>query len=169
MVGCETHFFFMLPERELEEKIAGIAGKTGYRIIELLVRGEKRTKVLEVFVDREDGVNVDELAGISRDIEEELENSAFSSEFSKIVVSSPGIDRPFRYLWQLQKHKGRTLEGSFQDGTKFEGKIADIDADSGEVVLLVPQPGKKKSEPVEMRISFGNIRDARIKISFSKP
>lgn len=168
MVGCETHFFFMLPEKELEEKINIVVRKSGYEVIEYLVRGEKRTKVLEIFVDREEGVNIDDLAGMSREIDEMLEEGAYLDEFSRIVVSSPGIDRPFRYLWQLHKHIGRTLEGILKDGAAFEGKIAEIFDAPGEIVLETFQGGKKKGDPVPVTVKFSDIKEARIKISFTK-
>lgn len=39
--GLETHFFFMHSEKALEEIAFSILEETDYKIIELVVRGEK--------------------------------------------------------------------------------------------------------------------------------
>ena len=59
----------MHSEKALEEIAFSVLEETDYKIIDLVVRGEKRTKVLELYVDRREGVNIDELAGLSRILE----------------------------------------------------------------------------------------------------
>lgn len=152
----------------MEEIIRSVIEATDYRIIELVIRGEKRTKVLEVFVDRKEGVNIDELAEISRELERRIEESHFAGELSKIIVSSPGIDRPFRYIWQLDKHVGRTLWVRLNDGSEIEGKLERVSDEDGELCILVAPEGRKKSDPVETLIRFDEMKEAKIKISFSK-
>lgn len=168
MVGWETHFFFMHSEKELEEIAFSVLEETEYKIIELVVRGEKRTKVLELYVDRREGVNIDELAGLSRKLEELIESGPFAGELSKIVISSPGAERPFRYIWQLDKHIGRNLEVVLNDDTKTEGRILEVDDEAGTIRLAVVQEGKKKTDPVEVDLKFENMKEAKVKISFSK-
>lgn len=152
----------------MEEIIRSVIEATDYRIIELVIRGEKRTKVLEVFVDRKEGVNIDELAEISRELERRIEESHFAGELLKIIVSSPGIERPFRYIWQLDKHIGRTLWVRLNDGRELEGKLEIVSDEDGELCILIVPEGKKKSEPVETLIRFDDMKEAKIKISFSK-
>ncbi|MBX7043488.1 MAG: ribosome maturation factor [Ignavibacteria bacterium] len=152
----------------MEEIIKSVIEATDYRIIELVIRGEKRTKVLEVFVDRKEGVNIDELAEISRELERRIEESHYAGELLKIIVSSPGIDRPFRYIWQLDKHVGRTLWLRLNDGSELEGKLNAVSDEAGELMILVAPDGKKKSDPVEALIKFKDVKEAKVKISFSK-
>ena len=168
LVGCETHFFFMQSEKEFEEIVRSVIEETDYKVIDLVIRGEKRTKVLELYVDRRDSVNIDELASISRRLEEKLESSPLSGEMSKIVLSSPGAERSFRFIWQLQKHIGRNLDVILNDGSGIEGTLLDTNEESGNIKLKVAASGKKKSEPVELDLNFGDIRESRVKISFSK-
>ena len=152
----------------MQEIIKSVIEATDYRIIELVIRGEKRTKVLEVFVDRKEGVNIDELAEISRELERRIEESHYAGELLKIIVSSPGIDRPFRYIWQLDKHVGRTLWLRLNDGSELEGKLNAVSDEAGELMILVAPDGKKKSDPVEALIKFKDVKEAKVKISFSK-
>ncbi len=168
MVGWETHFFFMQSENELEEIARSVIDETDYEIIDLIVRGEKRTKVLELYVDRRESVNIDELAGISRRLEEKIESGPLAGEMSKIVLSSPGAERSFKFIWQLQKHIGRNLEIVMKDGSKVEGRLLEVEEESGRIKLEVAVAGKKKSDPVELDLNFGDINESRVKLSFSK-
>lgn len=152
---------------QLEELIRSVLDASEYRIIELVLRGEKRTKVLEVFVDRKEGVNIDELASLSRDIEEKIEQSTFAGELSKIILSSPGAERPFKFIWQLTKHIGRMLEIQLKDGRKIEGKLLAADDVAGEILVSIA-PEKKKAEAVEAAFRFEDIESAKVRISFSK-
>ncbi|MBL0106785.1 MAG: hypothetical protein IPP52_05735 [Ignavibacteria bacterium] len=45
-------------ENELKSIIEEYFSSSDYRIIELVLRGEKGTKVAEVYVDKEDGINI---------------------------------------------------------------------------------------------------------------
>ncbi len=168
MVGWETHFFFMQSENAIEEIVRSVIEETDYKIIDLIIRGEKRTKVLELFVDRRENVNIDELAGISRRLEEKIESGPFAGEMSRIVLSSPGAERSFKFIWQLQKHIGRNLEILMNDETKVEGRLLEADEELGRLKLEVALAGKKKSEPVEIDLNFGDISESRVKLSFSK-
>ena len=158
----------MHSEKALEEIAFSVLEETEYKIIELVVRGEKRTKVLELYVDRLEGVNIDELASLSRRLEEKIEETLFAGEMSKIVISSPGAERAFKYIWQLDKHVGRILEIVLNDETKTEGRLLEVDDDSGTVKIAVAPEGKKKADPVEIELKFDNIKEAKVKISFSK-
>lgn len=158
----------MHSEKALEEIAFSVLEETDYKIIDLVVRGEKRTKVLELYVDRREGVNIDELAGLSRILEEKIEETPFAGELSKIVISSPGVERAFKYVWQLDKHIGRTMEILLNDDTMMVGRLLEVDDDTGTVKIVLAPDGKKKADPVEIELKFENIKEAKVKISFSK-
>lgn len=167
LVGWETHFFFMQSESRIEDISRAVIAEGGYELIEMIMRGEKRTRVLELFVDRKAFVNIDDLAEMSRRLEERIGTELPETDLSRIVMSSPGTERPFRHVWQLDKHIGRTLSAEMNDGTHHEGIIENVDDETGVITLLVPGE-KKKSGPVEVFLNFRDIRESRIKISFSK-
>ena len=170
MVGCETHFFFAKMENELKSIIEEYFSSSDYRIIELVLRGEKGTKVAEVYVDKEDGININELAAINRELNDLVDTKLIIKDLSKLVVSSPGAERSFRYLWQLKKHIGRILEIELQSGEKAEGKLESVeDSDSGHIFLeiIIKEKGKKNSME-SRKINFSEIKESRVKISFSK-
>lgn len=65
--------------------------------------------MVEVVVDAEVGVTSDLCSVISRDVSKVLDAIEGFPDMYTLIVSSPGIERPLRYLWQYPKHVGRRL------------------------------------------------------------
>lgn len=168
-MGCETHFFFAEMESELNILINSFFDKSGYRIIELLERGEKGTKVIEIFVDNENGINIDELAKLNRELNALIDEKFVIKDISKIVISSPGAERPFKYFWQLKKHEGRLLEIELNSGEKFEGRLINTESDEEILMTEIQKKEKGKSAVTEQRaVRFNEIKESKVKISFNK-
>lgn len=155
--------------------------KTAYRLVDLNIKGEKKNRIVELFLDSADPVSLDELADISRDLNDIFSGKDINSAISKLVVSSPGVDKPFKFHWQLKKHIGRTLDIIMNDGTEIEAVLDDLDDDG---VLTVTKSGgknkgksKKKSskknessgegdDNKETKIKFTDIKESRVKLKF---
>ncbi len=95
---------------KLQETAAACAERHGAHLIDVGIRGEKGTRVLEVFVDAEEGITTDRCAEISRDLLAAIEGGGLVDGAFRLDVSSPGIQRPLKYPWQYLKHVGRKLE-----------------------------------------------------------
>lgn len=169
-MGCETHFFFAEMENQLNKLIFGFLGEKGYGIIDMIERGERGTKVVEIFVDNEEGLMLDELAKLNRDLNRMIDDNFPVNDISKLVISSPGAERPFKYIWQLKKHLGRILEIEFENGEKTEGKLLEADEESNGILMIeVVNKNSPKISTGEIRaVNFGDIKEAKVKISFSK-
>lgn len=170
MVGWETHFFFVKMENVLKSKIEEFFRDKEYKIIDLIIRGERGTKVIEIYADNENGINIDELARINRELNETAENEIEFSGISSLIVSSPGAERSFKYLWQLKKHIGRTIEAELNSGEKTEGKLESIEETGGGIIFLEIMKKEKGKKPVPeiTALNFSDIKESRVKISFSK-
>lgn len=169
-MGLKAHFFFVKMENDLIKIIDEYFGSSKYKLVELVIRGEKGTKVAEIFADSADGVNIDELASINRDLNELVDSKMLVNDLSKLVVSSPGVEKSFKFIWQLEKHKGRTLEIEMKDGEKIEGKLENIETEPIEIIfieILVKDKGKKATSELRA-VNFKDIKESRVKISFKK-
>lgn len=69
----------------------------------------KNRRLLRVYVDSENGVNIDACAKISRQISAVLDVEDPIEGRYLLEVSSPGIDRPLFSLAQYQRYIGRTI------------------------------------------------------------
>lgn len=159
----------METENELKNLIDEYFSNSDYRIIETVFRGEKGTKVLEIYVDNVSGIIFDEITGINKDLSELIDSKPEINEISNLIVSSPGAERPVKFLWQLLKHTGRTLEVEIIDGEKFEGRLISVSEEEGRILLeiLIQEKGKKNYVTTR-EINFKDIKEIKVKISFSK-
>ncbi len=81
----------------------------GY-LVDLNMRGEGGTTVLEVFVDTDKGITADECAEVSRSLSVEIERQNIFTGRYRIEVSSPGLERPLKLERQFRKNIGRQLK-----------------------------------------------------------
>ncbi len=76
----------------------------GLELVEIQYRREGHGWILRFFIDREDGVGIDDCAKASREISARLEVEDLIDHAYTLEVSSPGLERPLK--------KRRTLPGS---------------------------------------------------------
>lgn len=148
-------------EKNIRRISQEIAEKNNFFLIDLIVRGTKSSQVIEIFIDGETDVSADDCAKISREIGSELEQQSLVSEQYRLDVSSPGVDRPLKYLSQYNKHKGRKFELSFRkddEVKKVKAKLNKIEGDNLFFLLNNNQ---------EELIKFKDIVKAKVLISFS--
>src|SRR5664279_4244237 len=91
------------------EIVETCAVKASAHVVDYGVRGERGTRVIEVFVDSETGVTTELCSSISRAITAAADEEHIVQDGYRLEVSSPGIDRPLRFPWQYAKHVGRKI------------------------------------------------------------
>jgi len=158
-------FYFRLVcqmEERIRKILQNIFDGKSYHLIDIVIRGEKKNKIAEIYVDSEDSIDLDELSEISRKVNEALDSDEVVEEFLKVVVSSPGAENPFKYCWQLKKHIGRVLKFS-AEGQVYEGKLNVVDLDTEELVFEVI---KIKKEVMELRKKFSELENLKVKLPF---
>lgn len=73
----------------LDTTLAGL----GYELVDL-ERSGKKGRLMRVFIDKENGVNIDDCAAVSRHLDRVL--SVESVAYDRLEVSSPGMDRALK-------------------------------------------------------------------------
>ena len=137
-----------------------IAEKLNFFVIDITFRGENRKKIIEVFVDAEKNIDADNLAEISREINSIIEDQDIIQQAYRLDVSTPGVDRPLKFLKQFPKHINRNFEVTYktEDETRtITGKLLSVERE--ELTFL--------SDKKEVLIEFKNITTAKVIISFS--
>lgn len=98
---------------ELFDKISAIVtpilGPMKAYLVDVTLRGEGGSSVVEVYVDTDEGITADQCAVISRGLSEELDTQNVLTGRYRLEVSSPGLDRPLKLGRQFAKNIGRTL------------------------------------------------------------
>jgi ribosome maturation factor RimP len=121
-----------------------------------MMRGQA---LLRVFIDREEGITIDDCERVSREIEAVLDVEDPVPCSYVLEVSSPGLDRPLKAPKDFKRFAGDNVRVVTQEPigkqTFFIGKIAEA-GDEG-VVLVLP---KNK----EVTIPYKNIARARLEV-----
>jgi ribosome maturation factor RimP len=137
-----------------------IAEKLNFFVVDINFRGDNRKKIIEVFVDAEKNIDADNLAEISREINSIIEEQDIIQQAYRLDVSTPGVDRPLKFLKQFPKHINRNFEVTYKTGDEtrtITGKLLSVERE--ELTFL--------SDKKELLIEFNNITTAKVIISFS--
>ncbi|MGE5432122.1 MAG: ribosome maturation factor RimP [Syntrophomonadaceae bacterium] len=160
------------------------AEKLGLLLVDVSLKGDNRNLIVEVFIDSRNGVSVDDCAQMSREMASVLDPADLITSKYRLDVSSPGVERPLKFLDQYYKHlerkfevvysvppveKNATLGSENKDsGTaepetapaplseKITGKLTGIDGDT--------LTFKVNNE--EVPVNFNTIKTAKVLISF---
>ncbi len=136
-----------------------ISEKNNLFLLEVLFRGTEKNRVIEIFIDGEDNLSADDCARISREINQVIEKNELLDSAYRLDVSTPGVDRPLKYLKQYKKHINRKFEVRYKSGENkksITGKLLKIEDDN-----LYFYSGR------EQVIKFEDIIKAKVLVSFS--
>ncbi len=137
-----------------------VTQKLGYLLIAVEIRGSGTNPIIEVYVDGKTAITTEDCSLISGEIQDILDSKNIADlKKYRLDVSSPGIDRPLKFIEQFEKHIGREFNVKFNAGENtenIEGKLVAIEGD-----VLVFEKNNSK-----LNIKFENIIKAKVKISF---
>ncbi len=147
-------------EEQIRNIVVEVAERHNFFLIELLVHGNRGSRSIEIFIDGEKNVSADDCAIITREINSYLENLPELGSNYNLEVSSPGVDRPLKFLKQYPKHLNRKLEIVYRLGSETKKINARLIKVEGEVLTF-------SSEGKEIIINYNDITKAKVLISFS--
>ena len=99
----------MLIKDTLTHLILPLLNCRDVELVELSVSGGHRRKIVRIFVDRPDGITVDECAALSRDIADILDTRDPIDGTYLLEVSSPGLTRLLKTDRDLERVVGKSL------------------------------------------------------------
>jgi ribosome maturation factor RimP len=149
-----------LLDENIKEIVDRFVQNNGFMLIDLVLRGTERKRVIEVFMDGEKDVSADDCAKVSREIESGLKDLMAKNPDYRLDVSSPGIDRPLQFLKQYAKHVNRKFEIVYSSGEEKKSLTGKLSAVDGIYLTFI-------SNNKEVIINFNNIIKANVVISFS--
>ena len=146
---------------ELEDVVASVLDEAGLDLIELRRGGTRTRPLIEVRIDRRDGVavSIDDCTAASRALEARLDGSGLVAATYVLQVSSPG-ERPLRSGAEWRRFVGQWANVlSPEYGGRFEAKILAVEGEPGfEVAVL--EPTDKKG--TERRVPLAAMKEARL-------
>ena len=123
------------------------------------VRAAGRRTLVRLLVDRDGGIDLDEVARLSRAASEVLDAHEAELPFGEYVleVSSPGVDRPLTQPRHFQRNIGRLLTVTDSSGATNTGRLTAFESD---VVTLKMKSGFKE-------IALAEVTKARVEVEFN--
>lgn len=119
----------------------------GYELWGVEYHASGKHRQLRVFIDREQGIDVDDCARVSHQISGVLDVEDPISGNYRLEVSSPGMDRPLYTQAQYRMYLGALLRVKlkypFEGRRKYEGRLVELENDEvsiavGEDVYILP-------------------------------
>lgn len=147
-------------EHKLTEMLRPAVEGVGKELLGVEYISAGNNSVLRLFIDHENGINVDDCAEVSRQVGAILDvEDPIGSEYN-LEVSSPGVDRPLFDLAQFQAVIGETitvkLSMPLNGRRKFKGILETIEND----ILIVVVDGQ------DYELLFSNIDKANLVAKF---
>jgi len=147
-------------EQKLTDMLRPAVTATGKELLGVEFISAGNNSVLRLFIDHENGIDVDDCAEVSRQVGAILDvEDPISSEYS-LEVSSPGVDRPLFELSHFQQVIGETvnvkLSMPLNGRRKFKGILVTIENDT----LIVDVDG------VDYELVFNNVDKANLVARF---
>ena len=145
----------------LEDVVVAELDLVGYDLVELRRGGTRSRPLIEVRIDRRDGVavSVDDCAVASRALESRLDGSELVAPQYVLQVSSPG-ERALKSSADWRRFVGQWANVlAPEHGGRIEGKILAVEDEEGAVAVLeLNQKGRK----VERRVPLADVKEARL-------
>lgn len=121
-----------------------------------------KDNVIELFVDAQNGVNIQTCIEVSREIEASLNRE---EEDFELTVSSAGIGYPFKVEGQFQKNLNKMVEVKLKDNTKLTGTLKAFDSQiitiEYEEKKTVEGSKKKQLVQTEKNISREDLKEIK--------
>lgn len=149
----------------VEELTQPILQELELELVEIEFVKEGKNWFLRVYIDKENGVDIEDCGTVSERLSEKLDELDPITQNYFLEVSSPGAERPLKKAKDFEKAIGKNVFiKTYEpiDGEKgFEGKLLDYDGQTVKVEIKI----KTRKKVIE--IPFEKVASARLAVIFS--
>ena len=97
-------------ENKVEELLENTINKLGYNLYDVEYVKEAKNYFLRIFIDKDDGINLDDCEKVNNAITDLLDEADLISDQYFLEVSSPGVERIIRKEKHLNENIGNEIE-----------------------------------------------------------
>jgi len=147
---------------DLKKKISELAGSVAmqyaFELVDVELTGSSRKLLIRIFIDKENGVTLDDCGKFSRALSALLDVEDPVPMAYVLEVSSPGLDRPLKALKDFQRSIGKLVrvitKARIEENNVFTGRLTSVE---GENITL-------SFNDKEIEIPLDQISKARLEI-----
>jgi ribosome maturation factor RimP len=148
---------------EVEAMVRPVVEAAGLEFVDASLLREQGRRVLRITVDREGGLDLDTIGGVSERLSRRLDFEGFDPGPYELEVSSPGIERPLREPRDYERRLGERVRVKLREpvggARTLNGTIASAGAE--EVRIL--------TESGERSVRYDEISSARTVFEWGEP
>ncbi|GIN83664.1 ribosome maturation factor RimP [Heyndrickxia sporothermodurans] len=148
----------------VEELVTPIIQDMDLDLVDIEYIKEGKNWFLRVYIDKEDGIDIEECGIVSERLGEKLDEIDPIPNNYFLEVSSPGAERPLKKVQDFEKAVGKNVNVKtyepIDDEKQFEGKLLYFD---GKILKLEI---KIKTRIKEVEIPYEKVAKARLAIIF---
>ncbi|GAB3926705.1 ribosome maturation factor RimP [Kribbella albertanoniae] len=144
----------------LESFLQPIVAQFGCDLEESSIIPVGKQRILRVLVDRDGGINLDDVAEVTRALSKALDDKDIMGQSRyTLEVSSPGVDRPLTLPRHWRRNITRLVAVTLANGQKLTGRIKTASDEAAELDVK----GKLRT------IAYGDVEKAKVQIEFNRP
>ena len=148
--------------QELLDRLTPLVHELGFDVDDIVVARIGRRIQVRLTVDGDQGVGVDDIAQVSRAVDEALDAHDPFSDPYVLEVSSPGVDRPLTTAKHWQRNVGRLVRAE-HGGKPLTGRIMAVGADH---VVLALSDSAVGAAPV--RFGLAELGPGHVQVEFNR-
>ena len=149
----------------VSEMVQPILDNLQLELVDIEFVKEGQNWFLRVFMDSDDGVDIEECAKVSEALSEKLDEADPIKQNYFLEVSSPGAERPLKKEADFRKALGKNVYiktyEPIEDNKEFEGTLSAFDGETVEVTVTI------KTRQKRINIPYEKIAKARLAVSFN--
>jgi len=146
-------------ENKTETLITPLIKANNFELVDVEYVKEGSTSYLRIYIDKEDGITVEDCTLLSRAFNLILDTNDYIDDAYIFEVSSPGLMRPLKKDKDFQRNLGKQVEiklfKALEKQKEFEGELKSFDKDN--IVVMMED---------EKEITFKRIDIALIRLAF---
>jgi len=146
-------------ENKTETLITPLIKANNFELVDVEYVKEGSASYLRVYIDKEDGITVEDCTLLSRAFNLILDEKDYIDDAYIFEVSSPGLMRPLKKDKDFQRNLGKQVEiklfKALEKQKEFEGELKSFDKDN--IVVMMED---------EKEITFKRIDIALIRLAF---
>ncbi|SIS37521.1 ribosome maturation factor RimP [Salimicrobium flavidum] len=149
-----------------EQLVMPILQDLNAELVDVIFEKEGKNWFLRVFIDKEEGIDIEECGIVSEKLSEKLDEEN-PVEFPYFLdVSSPGAERPLKKKEDFERYVGEYVYMKLYepvDGEKeFEGTLRSFSEEVAEVEIRI------KTRRKTLKVPFEKIAKARLAVTFNQ-
>ncbi len=150
------------PHEAMMTALTGPLADVGVELEDVAVSKAGRRHVVRVVIDREGGVDLDQVAAASQRVSEVLDEPELAELLPGpfvLEVTSPGVDRPLTQPRHWRRATSRLVKVSLRDDSTLLGRVLSVPTDD-EVVI--------ETSTGEVTVALADVASAIVQVEFNR-